>query len=450
MKALTTLLLCLVVSLQLWGQKKAPMVELDLQPDGNYYQRYHQEPFTGVAFEDYKNGKKKSKAEFKNGKLNGKVTTWHKTGEKSTLVNYKNGIVTGTETHWYDTGVKKLEVNYDADGLASGICKEYYSNGILKSEGKYVKDLEEGMHKWYFKDGGLDQTVDYKGGLAEGKVKHYFQSGKIKMDGDYKGGKPDGKVIHFFDNGQKKKEINYAVGVEEGKDFLWSKKGLLLEERDYRKGKEISYKNYRSGAIKTKEGFLQVFNEAKSYFTLHIAAPGWVRTRASKDITYVVDDFVLQLFNTQVQSFTKETGLSTEDVLQKHLESEKGFIEKSTKSTLDIQSQFKKYKGGTYLHWTFESPSLKDVKYPSSKTVEAEHYFTFVCNNQILTLYVPKTKGNDEAEILRTIQEIADSLEVKSERIDMNQLRMDIRKNSGLPPLPANETVKGYKKNGQK
>lgn len=450
MKAFTIFLFSLFLSVQLLAQKKAPMTELDLQPDGNYYQRYHQEPFTGVAFEDYKSGKKKSKAEFKKGKLDGKVTTWHETGEKSTLVNYKAGIVTGTEIHWYDTGVKKLEVNYDSEGLATGICKEYYQDGTLKSEGEYVKDLEEGLHKWYFQNGDLDQTVDYKGGLADGKVKHYYYGGKIKMDGEYKQGRPDGKILYYFDNGMKKKETNYVAGKEQGKDFLWSKKGLLLEERNYVEGEENSYKNYRSGAIKTKEGFLQVFNEKESFFSIHISAPGWVRSKSSKDITYVIDDFVLQLFNGPISSFSEEQGLNDEDVLQKHMEYEKVFIEKSTSSTLDVKSQFKKYKGGTYLHWTFESPILKDVKNPSSRTVEVEHYFTFVCNQQILTLYVPKTKGNNEGEIIRTIQKIADTLDVKSDRIDMNQLRIEIRKNSGLPPLPANETVKGYKKDGQK
>ncbi len=449
MKAFYILLLsCCFVSAS-WAQK-AMMEELDLQPDGNYYQRFHQEPFTGVAIENYENGKKKSRAEFKNGKLDGKVTTWHETGEKSTLVNYKKGIVTGTEIHWYDTGVKKLEVSYDSEGLASGVCKEYYHNETLKSEGRYEKDLEEGLHKWYFKNGDLDQTIEYKGGMANGKVKHYYQGGKIKMDGDYKAGRPNGKVIHYYNNGQRKKETNYTDGIENGKDYLWSKKGLLFEERDYVNGEEKTFMNFRSGAIKTKEGYLQVFNEKESFFHLHLDAPGWVRPRSSKDITYVVDDFVLQIFNSPVSEFTKEKGLSDEEVLDKHMAFEKAYIEKATKSTINVQSQIKRYKSGTYLHWSFESPGLKDVKFPSNKTVEAEHYFTFVCNQQILTLYVPKTKGNDGAKILKAIQQIADSLSIESERIDLNAMRITIRKNEGLPPLPANETVKGYKKNGQK
>lgn len=449
MKTFSIIIFSFLFSVQLLAQK-APLADLDLQRDGKFYQRNHMEPFSGAAFENYDNGKKKSRAEFKNGKLNGKVTTWHETGEKSTLVNYKNGISVGTETHWYDTGVKKLEVNYDSEGLASGICKEYYADGRLKSEGEYVKDLEEGLHKWYFKSGDLDQTIVYKGGMANGKIKHYYDGGKMKMDADYKDANPYGKVILFYENGKKKKETNYVAGKEEGKDFLWSKKGLLLEERTYRNGEEVSYKNYRSGAIKTNSGFLQVFNEKKSFFTIHVSSDKWVRSKPSRDITYVVDDFVLQLFNTAKSSFISGSGLADSDVLTNHMEYEKGFIEKGTKSQIDIQHKFENYKGGSYLHWSFESPTLKDAVNPSNRTVVKEHYFTFVCNEQVLTLYVPQTKGNNESKILKDIKKIVDSLEIKSERVDMNQLRITIRENSGLPPLPANETVKGYKKNGEK
>ncbi|MGK0389215.1 MAG: antitoxin component YwqK of YwqJK toxin-antitoxin module [Maribacter sp.] len=449
MKTFFIIIFSLLLSIQLLAQK-SPLADLDLQRDGNYYQKNHMEPFTGVAFEDHKSGKKKTRAEFKNGKLNGKVTTWHETGEKSTLVNYKNGISTGIEFHWYDTGVKKLEINYDGEGLASGICKEYFTDGKLKSEGEYVKDLEEGLHKWYFQSGELDQTIVYKGGLANGKVKHYYDGGKMKMDADYKDANPYGKVILFFENGEKKKETNYVVGKEEGRDFLWSNKGLLLEERTYKNGEEIGYKNFRSGAIKTKEGFLQVFNEKESFFTIHVSSPKWVRSKSSRDITYVVDDFVLQLFNTSTSSFINGSGLADSDVLMKHMEYEKGFIEKGTKSVIDIQHKFGNYKGGSYLHWSFENPALKDVKQTSNRTVTKEHYFTFVCNKQILILYVPQTKGNNESKILKDIQKIANSLGMKSESIDMNQLRITIRENSGLPPLPANEMVKGYKKDGER
>ncbi len=451
MKTFFFLIISLSLSFSLDAQKKAPLNQLDLQRDGKFYQVNHIEAFTGVAYEDYENGKKKSRAEFKGGRLNGKVTIWHKTGEKSSQIHYKDGIRVGTEYHWYPTGVKKLEINYDEKGLPTGICKEYFDNGSLKSEGKYLKGREEGLHKWYFLNGNLDQTVQYVDGLANGKVKHYYKNKKMKMNADYKDGEPHGMMKLYYEDGSRKRETNYSNGKEHGKDLLWSKKNILLEERKYENGEEIVFKNYRSGAIKTKKGFIQVFNEKNSFFTIHLNK-GWIRSRASRDITYVIDQFVLQLFNTPISEFYKgEEEKTTQKILELHLKYEQDIIEKATQSQIDIRSTFIE-KSGTlpYLKWSFESPTLKDVKNPSSKTVVKEHYLTFVCHQQILTLYVPQTKGNNEKDIINTLSEIIKTIEIRNARIDLNQLRQEIRENAGLPPLPVNETIKGYKKNPKK
>lgn len=429
--------------------QKAEMATLDLQPDGNFYQRNHQQAFTGVAFENFPNGKKKYRAEFKKGKLHGKVTSWHNTGKKATLVHYQQGKRVGQEVHWFDTGARKLEINYDSQGKATGMCKEYFGNNKLKSEGKYENGMEEGTHKWYFKNGKLDQTVEYVKGKANGLIKHYFESGQLKMQGEYKEGKPHGKVVYFHDNGQKSKALHYTLGKENGLASSWSKKGLLQEERDYKNGKEIAYRNYRSGAIKTKTGYLQVFNGKESFYQIHVAADTWVRPRASRDITYVVGDFVLQLYDMPISSFAKQE-MDEKTTLETFFSNEKKYIETATKSSIATQQKWEKYKGGTYLHWWFESPNLKNVKYPSNKTVEEEHYFSFALGNKILSLYVPKTKGNNISTILTTIHQIAQTIEVKNTAIDLNETRKSIRENAGLPSLPKNETFEGYKKIKQK
>ncbi len=447
MKYYTIITLFVLIGFQSMAQK-APLESLDLQRDGKYYQRNHMEPFTGVAFEDFKNGKKKSKAEFKNGKLDGKVTIWHNTGEKSSVVNYKNGVKTGTEMHWYPTGTKKLEVNYNAEGLATGICKEYHSNEQVLSEGKYENGLEVGLHKWYFKDGKIDQTIVYEKGLAHGKVIHYYQDGTKKMDADYEDGQPSGTLILFHKNGKKKSETKYVRGYEEGGEFTWSSKGLLEEKRIYKKGESIEFMNYRSGAIKTKEGYLQVFNEENDFFSIHLNE-GWVRPRSSKEITYVIDDFVLQLFNTKKSPFETASTDSEENILRNYMNSEIKFIREKTGVSSEVEVIFNKAEI-SYLYWNFESPGLKDVKIPSSRTVIREHYYSIVCGGQILSLYVPQTKGNDERKIQTMLKRMIETIEVREERIDLNKLKKEIRMNAGLPPLRANEAVKGYKKNKKK
>lgn len=443
MKTFTLITVFLLTFSICYGQK-APVESLDLQRDGKFYQRNHIKPFTGVATEDYPNGKKKSRAEFKDGVLEGKVTKWHNTGEKSSIVIYKNGIRVGKEVHFYPTGNKKLEINYNNKGLPEGICKEYHDDESLLSEGKYIEGVEEGLHKWYYKDGSLDQSIEYFEGRANGKVLHYFRDGTPKMNADYKDGQPHGVVILFHNNGKKKSKTDYKEGKEDGKDYVWSKKGLLLEERKYSEGEEIEFKNYRSGAIKTKVGFLQVFNEAKSFFSIHLDK-GWIRPRASRDITYVVNDFVLQLYNSSTKDLDVEASNNEEAVLNKYMASELKFIKQNTTSDIEVDAKFKKGKV-SYLHWSFESPTLKDVKYPSKKTVIKEQYFSVLCGDQVLSLYVPQTRGNNEREIMNLVDSFISTIEVESERIDLNSLRKKIRVNAGLPPLRANEKVKEFGK----
>ncbi len=447
MKHYTLFILIIFFCVVAEGQK-APITSLDLQRDGNYYQKNHMEPFSGVAFEDFPNGKKKSRAEFKNGKLEGKVTIWHNTGEKSSIVNYKNGVRVGKETHWYPTGSLKLEVNYDSEGKATGICKEYHDNGQVLSEGKFTSGLEEGKHSWYFKDGALDQTIVYVNGLAHGKVMHYYQDGTKKMDADYEDGQPSGTLILFHRNGKKKTKTIYARGYEEGEELTWDKRGILVEKRIYEKGESKQHFIYRSGSIKTKEGHLQVFNEKESFFTIHLNQ-GWVRPRASKTITYVVDKFVLQLLNSPTSKLDLQSSDNEETILNKYMAEEMKLIKDATGANVEVDAKYQTGKVN-FLHWQFESPSLKDVKYPSSKTVVREHYFSVVCGKQILSLYVPQTKGNDEREIKRKVKKMIETIEIHNERIDLNELKKQIRINAGLPPLRANESVKGYKKNKKK
>ncbi len=438
MRSFITFFLCSLVAF-CFAQKKVPLANLDLQPDGNYYLVNTPDPFTGTAVEDYPNGRKKHYAEFKDGKLHGEVTKWHeKTREKESVVRYENGKRVGVETHWYPSGVKKLEVPYQ-NGEANGTCKEWYENEKLKSEGQFVKGKETGLHRWYFLNGKLDQTIEYENGKANGKTAQYYPEGGIRTKGNYKEGKPHGSITNYYRNGKKKNQINYKNGLEDGLFSVWSKRGILQEERKYDLGEEVYFKNFRSGAIKTKEGFLQVFNEKESFFMIHVNA-GWVRPRQSRDITYVVDKYVLQLFNTPVSDFHKEGELSDEELLRKHLGHEKDFIEKGTKSSIEPNAEFKTNGRVKYLHWSFENPLADEEKNPYKRVVK-EHYYTMVCDKQILTLYVPQTAKNDESEITQDIAKMVSSLDIKAERIDLNEVRREIRTNAGLPPLPANETI---------
>ena len=99
-------------------KKKIGLAELDLIR-GLYYQRNTIGPYSGTAYEEHPNGKKKLSAPIKEGKLHGTSRQWEKDGTKIFEAYYEMGVQVGTETQWYATGQKQLEISYE-NGEAEG------------------------------------------------------------------------------------------------------------------------------------------------------------------------------------------------------------------------------------------------------------------------------------------------------------------------------------------
>ena len=73
---------------------------------------------------------------YKDGKRDGKWTSWYEDGLKLSEGNYKDGMKDGKWTSWYENGLKWTDRNYK-DGKEDGKSTEWYSNGQIKSEENY-------------------------------------------------------------------------------------------------------------------------------------------------------------------------------------------------------------------------------------------------------------------------------------------------------------------------
>jgi antitoxin component YwqK of YwqJK toxin-antitoxin module len=94
---------------------------------------YEDQPFTGMAYENFPNG--------------------HLLAEDS----YVEGVRQGISKKWYPSGVLYYECYYKY-GALHGICREWYENGVLKSDFLYEYGiLVKG--KSFGEDGNL--TKDY-------------------------------------------------------------------------------------------------------------------------------------------------------------------------------------------------------------------------------------------------------------------------------------------------
>ena len=411
------------ITLQLQAQhkKKISFYELDVIR-GLFFQPNTVDPYTGTAMDQHPNGKKRLEIPIKNGKVNGTSKEWAKNGQKIHETVYVNGVQNGRETHWYVMGQKKLEVNL-VNGNAEGICTEWYKNGKKKSEGNFINGKEEGEHKWWFNKGQLDQIVFYKNGLAQGMVKNWYPNGKLRLESDYKNGLKDGVTIEWFENEIKQSEGNFVEGKEDGIGRIWDKEGKLVKEDTYKFGKLIQSKNYLSGSIYKGDGYYEVFNGMKDFYLLDITGRK-VDPRESEDITYNVDGNLLQIFDRPISDWIDE-GLGNKnekELLEKYVELESKYIGTVTDFSIEPKTEWKKQNGGkSYLHWHFVSPSSKD-KEQKPRTVQEEHYVSFIIGDRLLSLYSVVTNNDQPQEIQNLLHRIAKSLQVKNERIDLNAL----------------------------
>ena len=102
-----------------------------------YFQKGSSEPFTGILFGKYDNGR------------------------YLTMQEYVDGIGNGKWVNYYQDGSLK-EIGTYVNNLVEGPISKFYPNGTLKAKGTY-KHWKIKVGKWFYYDetGKLSKTIDY-------------------------------------------------------------------------------------------------------------------------------------------------------------------------------------------------------------------------------------------------------------------------------------------------
>lgn len=101
---------------------------------------------------------------------------------------------------------------YDKNNLKTGIWQTYHSNGVVESEGKYLRGKKVGTWKCYTSRRRLRSIGKMKNGLMEGTWKFYGQWKKemyLQEVRRYKNGQLQGLWITYYDNGNVCEKIYY-------------------------------------------------------------------------------------------------------------------------------------------------------------------------------------------------------------------------------------------------
>ena len=159
------------------------------------------------------------------------------------------------------------------------IVKEYYANGVIKTEITVQDSLRHGPTSNYNTEGQLLSVVNYVNNVKEGTVTNYYvPSGNISSTFEYKEGIKQGDEIWYYESGKEYRITPYVDGKMNGIQKYYYEGGQLMAEvpwKDNYPGKGL--KEYREDGsliddyptiVVTKEDHLATANSVLLKFTL--------------------------------------------------------------------------------------------------------------------------------------------------------------------------------------
>lgn len=110
------------------------------------------------------------------------------------------------------------------------IVKEYYSNGILKSEFNYKNGKEEVLAKYYREDGTLESEINYKNDVPDGYSFWYHEDGlSIEGKGFWLYGKQFGSNESYYKDGTNKMYTSLDFIGETFFVIKWDEEGQQIK-----------------------------------------------------------------------------------------------------------------------------------------------------------------------------------------------------------------------------
>jgi antitoxin component YwqK of YwqJK toxin-antitoxin module len=193
----------------------------------------------------YKNGKKQSEGNIRDGKPDGYWKNYNENGTLKSEGNRKNYLLDSTWKFCDETGKLLIEINYKND-KKNGIKKTYREQEI--TEENFINDVKQGITRIYYPNGKIKKAVNFENGLESGIAREYDTIGNIialyeykrgfvtnyeRINRSDKNGWKQGVWKDFYENGNVKWEITYKDNKKNGYFKQYSQDGNLTEVVKY-------------------------------------------------------------------------------------------------------------------------------------------------------------------------------------------------------------------------
>ena len=97
---------------------------------------------------------------------NREAEAYYDNGQLKSRATYKNGKINGLCEVWYDNGQLKLIATYKDYNL-NGLCETWHGNGQQWSRANYKDDKLDGLREAWYSDGKLEESATYKDGVKQ-------------------------------------------------------------------------------------------------------------------------------------------------------------------------------------------------------------------------------------------------------------------------------------------
>jgi hypothetical protein len=185
--------------------------------------------------------------------------------------------------------------------------------------------------------------------------------------------------------------------------------------------------DFRSGAVKTEQGYLLVWNEPSNHYTLEIRGKD-VRQISDERIHFSVDSMFLQILTLETGQFLqggKRRNLDDRSILTAHQEWEGKYLEETHQKKLAFETSWKTLESGKEaLLWRFKIPEGTDTN------VIEQIYLTTVKGDHVLMLGSALTARTDENAAWKVLVDTVSTLKVSDKPIDVSAVQKSVRKES--------------------
>lgn len=108
--------------------------------------------------------------------FNGERKIYTPEGKLRTIAEYKNGKVDGRVRKFYDDGKIYMDAKYE-NGFKNGKCTYYYTNGKPYTVTDYINGYKDGIEKTYYEEGGLMAESRFRKNITQPGLQEYKKDG---------------------------------------------------------------------------------------------------------------------------------------------------------------------------------------------------------------------------------------------------------------------------------